>query len=693
MKSENNYEFRRELLTVHDPALRDIKTVPKERELWLSDGARIRIDADACEVISVAAEDFCDYLSVSMGVKASVITEGKGDITVRLAKDAGVDLGEFAAYKGFRIETDEKGIVITAHDDRGAGQALFYIEDLMTFASAPFLSYGKIEKRAMYTPQMVHSAYDMDIFPDEYLARIAHEGRDAILVFTKGANKTPAGDLDFNDLIRRSARYGIDVYAYSYMKSGMNPEEAGAEEYYDELYGKLFRECPGLKGVTLVGESVGFPTKDPNAAAPGETAIDGIPTGKVHSGFYPCYDYPIWLNLLKKVIRKHKPDADIVFWTYNFTWRTEEERVKLIKSLPTDISLLVTFERFELLNVGSSKLMSQDYSLAFVGPSKIFASEAKAAKECGIRLYAMTNTAGKTWDFGTAPYEPMPYQWIRRYEAMREAQKEWGLSGIMECHHYGMYPSFISKLAKHAFLVPAEPYEEVLKKILASKYGKENVAAVDSALRDFSEAITHLTPTKDDEHGALRVGPTHPLSIFFPVRIPCDKDAHFGNRIWYRHVYTTGGWQSPHSLRVRDEMASMQTMVDYMEAGLAKLRAVPTPNAELVRLIGLGQFISNTVKTCVASKKIYILDSRMRATGDPEELLSICDEIEAVVRENRKVTEDTIPLVERDSSLGYEPSMHYMTDKWHLEWKLRHTDYVLNTELREMREAVATHLK
>ena len=37
--------------------------------------------------------------------------------------------------------------------------------------------------------------------------------------------------------------------------------------------------------------------------------------------------------------------------------------------------------------------------------------------------------------------------------------------------------------------------------------------------------------------------------------------------------------------------------------------------------------------------------------------------------------------------------MHYITDKWHLEWKLRHSDFVLNTELRELREAVATHLK
>lgn len=151
MKNEQNYDFRKELLTVHEKNIRNFSRTPKADEHLLADGTKISIASNASEVISVAAEDFCDYLSVSMGVKASVVTEGKGDITVRLASDVGVDLGEFAAYKGFRVETDKDGIVITAHDDRGAQQALFYIEDLMTFAHAPVIAYGKIEKRAMYT--------------------------------------------------------------------------------------------------------------------------------------------------------------------------------------------------------------------------------------------------------------------------------------------------------------------------------------------------------------------------------------------------------------------------------------------------------------------------------------------------------------------------------------------------------------
>ena len=55
----------------------------------------------------------------------------------------------------------------------------------------------------------------------------------AILVFTKDVNRTSFGYLDFNDLIRRAKRYGIDVYAYSKMLSDKHPSDPNAEEYYE----------------------------------------------------------------------------------------------------------------------------------------------------------------------------------------------------------------------------------------------------------------------------------------------------------------------------------------------------------------------------------------------------------------------------------------------------------------------------
>ncbi|MBE6568318.1 MAG: hypothetical protein E7657_06640 [Ruminococcaceae bacterium] len=694
VNAQKNYDFQKELLTVHEKNIRNFDRKPKADEFCVVDDAKILIASDAPEVISVAAEDFCDYLSVSMGVKASVVTEGKGDITVRLAKDVGVDLGEFAAYKGFRIETDKDGIVITAHDDRGAGQALYYIEDLMYFEHAPVLSYGKIEKRAMYTPQMVHSAYDIDDFPNEYLARIAHEGRDAVLLFTKGVGISARGEEDFNDLIRRAARYGIDVYAYSKLKSEKHPDDPDAEAYYDSTYGELFRRFPGLKGVTLVGESIGFPSKDPNSGPWNHP--DGLPTGKTHPGFYPCYDYPEWVNCLKRSIRKYKPDADIVLWTYNFGWCSKEDRLKLLESLPTDITLNVTFEMFEFLPCGNSLIKSSDYSLGFAGPGAYFTSEAEVAKRRGIRLYSMTNTGGRTWDFGVAPYEPMPYQWMARYAAMSKAQKAYGLTGIMECHHFGLYPSIISKLSKHAFMLPEEPYEEILAKILKAEYGEENLETVDAALRDFSEAIKFYTATNSDQYGALRVGPAHPLNVVQSIKIPADPDSMFGNRIWYPKylVNNNGHWMStvsPLAIRIREEAKSFAKMQELMEKGIATLKQAPAPNGKLSRLLGLAQFITNSVKTAIAAKEMHLLDVELQFTPDINRQEEILNEMEALLRKERKNAEDTIPLVEADSALGYEPSMHYLCDKEHLEWKLRHTDYVLSIELSELRSAVEVH--
>lgn len=700
MKIEQNYDFRQELLTIHEANLRKATRKPQEKEFWLTDGAKICISQNAPEVIAVAAEDFADFLSVSMSLTASVVTEGSADITVQLAADVGVDLGEFAAYKGFRIETAENGITITAHDDRGAAQALYYIEDLMTFAGAPCMAYGKIEKRAMYSPQMVHSAYGMDEFPDEYLARVAHEGRDAILVFTKGANQANDFPLDFNDLIRRAARYGIDVYAYSKMKSKVHPQDEGAEEFYEDLYGKLFRECPGLKGVTLVGESIGLPyskVKDPRFAP--TLSVDGIPNGKMTPGMFPIPDYADYLTLLKKIICKYKPDADIVFWSYNWGSAPSKDRVALINALPEGITLLATFEMGEVLPCEGALVRVADYSLSFEGPGFYFRTEAEAAKKRGIRMYSMTNSGGRTWDFGCVPYEPMAYSWIRRYDAMKKAHDELGLVGIMEGHHYGFYPSIISRLSKHLFMIPSPDPKETLSTILQAEFEAQNAETVDAALNDYSEALRYYTPTSTDQYGAFRIGPSQPLNLLQVLHIPFDEGASYGHSNWVAqyldvHHKKTLTMQTPQTVRTPNEIASLKKMLALMESGTKKLEAIDNPNEKLVRLTGLGHFITNIVKTGIAAKEMYVLRTKLLgAFGEPELYGQLLDEIEALQRKEKENVLDTIPLVEADSALGFEPSMLYITDRRHLEWKLRQIDFVVNTEMREMREGLAVHMR
>ena len=97
----------------------------------------------------------------------------------------------------------------------------------MNLKHAPVVKMGEECRKPLFSPRMVHSGYGLDMFPDAHLNAIAHTGMDAILVFTKDANITPQGYLDFNELIYRAAAYGIDVYAYSYLKSLKHPDALG----------------------------------------------------------------------------------------------------------------------------------------------------------------------------------------------------------------------------------------------------------------------------------------------------------------------------------------------------------------------------------------------------------------------------------------------------------------------------------
>ncbi len=699
MKTEKMYDFRKKLLTVHESDLRNSKRHATDNEFEVKNGAIVKINENADEVVTTAVYDFTDFLKTSMGVSAVVSSVAeKAEITVELADNAGINLGEFATSKGFFIKTDENGITVYGHDARGIGHGLYYIEDLMTFEHAPVLAFGEIKKKPLFSPQMIHSGYGLDEFPDEYIARVAHEGRDALLVFMKDEDLSTQGLASLNDIIRRAARYGVDTYAYSKLVSNMSPESPEAEEFYENSYGKLFRECPGLRGVTLVGESVEFPSKDPHVAKGRyfEIAKDGIPSDKPSSGWYPCYDYPIWLNLLKKTIRKYRPDADIVFWTYNWGSRPKEARLKLIESLPTDISLQATFEMSEPMVYGKSRGRVADYSLSFEGPGAYFSSEAEVAGKRGIKLYSMTNTGGRTWDFGTAPYEPMPYQWMRRYEAMRKAHDDWGLCGIMETHHFGFYPSFISKLSKHSFLEPREDMNELLKKILISEFGEENYEKVDKALECFSEGIRYYTPSDSDQYGAYRVGPSYPFNLAggshlgAMANIPQYEGAYFGNRICEPLYVNRTDWRiSPLGMRIKEEVAQQEKMLALFEEGMELFKDVEGKNEKLDTLINLCHFLTNCVKTGKRAKEWHILKCKMYVAETKEGLEQIFDDMEALLKEEIKNVEDTIPLVEKDSLLGFEPSMLYMTDKWHLEWKIRQVNYVMNTEINQFRQGLA----
>lgn len=696
---EKNYEFRQKLLKIHQENVRDESLVPAQNELEIKDGFVVDISEAEGEVVLTAAKDFQDYMLTSMGVSVLIakkaVTLGAGFIRVCINPDE-KELGFANGYMGFKLCVTED-IHIIAHDERGVAQAFYHLEDLMSLRRAPYLACTTTRRKAMFSPRMVHSGYGLDQFPDSHLRDIAHAGMDAIMVFTEATNTTPCGFLDFNELIYRAAKYGIEVYAYSYLKSEKHPDDEGAEDYYDSTYGKLFAACPGLKGVILVGESVAFPSRDPHTSGTIESASsDGIPNTKIHPGWWPCEDYPAWLNLLKKVIYKHNQKADIVFWSYNWGWAPEKDRVKLIRSLPKDISLLVTYEMHEVYEENSVKERTSDYTLSRALPGKYFLSEAKAAKESGVRLYAMTNTGGLTWDFGMIPYEPFPQQWKKRYDSMISCREEFGLCGLMESHHYGFFPSFISAFAKESFTETEQNGKNILQEILGEFYGKENATTVEKALSFWSEGICHYHAVAADQYGPFRIGPAYPLCLNRRLVPPDSGYAHFGAKIvepkYDPFIWLDYSEISIPQIRIHYEIEELKKMEACMKKGIDVLTGILTGDDALEELLDLGRYIACCVRTAIHVKKFVVAKAQLDAALKPEDMKTQIDKMEKTAKDEIENARAAIPLVQKNSRLGWEPSMEYLGDEDHILWKIRQVEYMLENELSILKEGIKHNL-
>lgn len=711
---ERNYQFRERMLQVHTPGLRD-DLLWKEIVGTVIDDSWEIIYPRCCErVIRTAALDLQEFFQISMELypRLRAVTDicevlkdpcHKIILTdATLTPNLAPDYTEPGAY---RLNITDNAVIICGVTGRGTAQGAYYIENRMGINRGPVLISGEICRRPLFSPRMVHSGFGLDQFPDAHISAIAHAGMDALLVFVKDVHITPQGHLDINDLIYRAAAYGVDVYAYSYYKSPKHPDEPDAREFYESTYGKLFAACPGLKGVTLVGESVEFPSHDPHTSGclrlqkpPGET--------RPSPGWYPCYDYPQWVSLVRDIIREKNPNADFVFWTYNWGYVDKEPRLALIRSLPTDISLNVTYEMFEKFEPAPGVTKKcVDYTLSFEGPGQYFTSEAEAAHERGIRLYTMANTGGLSWDIGVVPYEPAPYQWKRRYDGLVKAYYNWGLRGIMESHHFGFYPSFVSELANASYWEPAVDYDTAMREIAARDYGCDNVDLILDVWKDYSEGIRNYVSTNPDQYGPFRIGPAYPLLFKQTAELQSPPYAHFGGNKICQTMYN-------YDINLRAnldyEIESIGRMCQLYKSGNDKLETI-LPGLEgrqldaAKRLLGVGRFIENAARTTVNVKKWYILKCKLlppdgnrpiwagglvnediagseKKALSPNEIIGTIDRMRTIAAAEIENARATIPYVEYDSRLGYEPSMEYMCDREHLEWKIAMTKRAL-TEL------------
>ena len=681
---EKRYQFREKLTLSNKSFLYKLREKSRNEVSFL-DG--VSFFGEDTAVIRHAKKDFEDFLQVCFGVEKT--GENPVKITVELTQNG---LEDVNSYKGRIVESFDSGILIRAFDDRGAAQAIYDLEDAMKLKKQPYIDKKISKNKPLFSPRMVHSAYGMDLYPAGYLQILAKEGIDAIMLTVVGVNESADGSRDINAIVDLAAEYGIDVYAYWHKNIFHSPEADDAEEVYGAAYGEFFRAHPKVKGIIFVGEIIQFPSNDPNSTGRQYWNFrneDNFVDPKPGVSHWPCTDYIEWLNVAKRVIRREKPDADIVFWTYNWGWAPEKDRIALIDRLPTDISLLVTFEMFENLptKYGITERVC-DYSVAFAGPGKYFIGEAEAAKRRGIRLYTQANSGGRTWDFGCMPFEPFPQQWADRYVAMRECYEKFGLCGVMECHQYGFWPSFITKIEKKLFEYISETPDEVIKKTV-SEFADGNTDICVEAFSHWSEAIRLYMPTDHEQYCAMRVGPAYPLTLGFystPPNSLMPEGSFFGNCITAEYnqpnglIYTDGNF-TLHSVRIRTEIKILREIISLIKKGLSLFRSIKNKNVEISRLINMGEYMVCCFTTDLNVKKMFICRQKLSIAPTNAEVRRILTQIRKIGDAEIENAQKALECVDFDSAIGFEPLMGYAGDRAHIEWKIRQVNHMLTHEL------------
>ncbi len=664
---EKPYDFRARLAHVHKPNRRDWKLQPDTSEFVFMDGMKISVGENVAPLINRVADDFRDYLLTSMGVNVSVQEAGKREKPDSFAVEVKID--KAMKEREYAIEVGEKGVTIRAADAKAAAQGFYRLEDRMNLRSAPFLAKGAETRRPMFSPRMSHSGWGCDQFPDAHLAQMAHYGLDAILIFVKDVDVTKnVANIDISDTIRRAKEWGLDTYLYSYVLAFALPADPGAKELFENTYGRVAAAYPEAKGIIFVGESCQFPSKDERVLPYCYWEREKIAAHRKKgdnrrlAGWFPCRDYPDWLNAVKAAIHAQAPAMEIVFWSYNWGSQDEKERLALLNALPRDVTLQATFEMFEKFDKRNG-LPSRvaDYSLTYVGPGRYFSSEAKEAQKLGMKMYAMSNTGGHTWDFGTIPFDPFPYQWKKRFDAVVKAHVDWDLAGLMENHHYGWWPSFISELSKEAYTEGGMPFDTHIRAIAARDYGEKNVDAVLAVWKDWSEKIVDMHSENENQYGPFRYGPAYPFNAMEPDLKPSDLPIPpmYLNQNYRSHAAKN------ESLTLQIEL--LDPMVESFMSGGDKFLAMAAAETdatrrENARRIGWhGQYMA---RCCLTARNVKAAVIAERAK-DREKVVEIA-------RAEYANAKDALKLLRADSRLGWEPTMLYRGGPEMIEWKLRY---------------------
>jgi hypothetical protein len=682
-------------------------------------------------VLSNAVHDFVDYLGQSQDVKVTV--EEKVSLSdwqstrqciIVGTRDQLPGCGEtLKGSKDYEIRTSPEQIVICGYDDRGAMFGLYNIEARMNLREAPVLALNmKSVRHSLYNTRMVLSWMGWMEWPDMLLSHLVHDGFDGIFASVyanpNGDRTTAESSTDFyarilyrvrnqdparvRDLINRASAFGIKVYTpiiYQYLGT---PE---SEQGLRKLVRSILSEFPDIRGYVLLTEGFWYKAWGGGHGATREYIEEW------------ARNWCSAVRIVEEECHRVNPEIEILPWEYNINFRPDNSDVKryFIKQLPQKTIPLLTWENGKSFELDGMYGYLRDYSLNQIGPAEVTEAQISEADSRGMKVYSKVDTFA-SWQYGTIPYLPCPYQWYDRYLAL----EKYGVKGTLESWSSGYKPNFLSELRAWTCWTNAPSRDELFNSAASRIFGKEQKELVLRAWEHFSQAIRFVPDTGPnmgtnnavgnplffreapartvtyryswgDQAKRLDINPAWPFTVSRMVFYP-----DFTNKVNRAEQYA----RSATGVQVDKDTKVLPVFLKYlklageqMEEGLKLYRkaAAKSPvskRQDAVREVVVAEQMQRMMQSDYAVLEFE--DLRIQAANEKEKNLKrrLLDRMEEIVREEIARTRLSLLAASHDSRLGFQFEQDYVYTPYSLKEKLGVLEETLNVRLAEAKKEI-----
>ncbi|NLO02859.1 MAG: twin-arginine translocation signal domain-containing protein [Bacteroidales bacterium] len=715
---EEIYDYHKYLSTAPVHIWRRDKYAEKDKnEMSLPDkGWKINYLAGSGVIIENAVDDFRDYLNRSQGITIEKEAKGyirdwkkyKNCIVVGTKEQLQGCGEELKSPKDYEIRVTPRQILVCGFDERGAMFGLYNLESRMNLREAPMLQKDlKIVRHSLYDTRMTLSWMGWMEWPDNLLRHLVHDGFDAIFASVyanpNGDRTTAETSTDFyarrqygrkrqdpekvRDLIKRAARFGVKFYApivWQYM--GTKESEEGLRN----LVRDVVKGFPDIRGYVLLTEGFWYKKWGGGHGADKEYIQEW------------ARNWCDAVGIVKEECHKIDPSIEILPWEYNINFRPDNSDVKryFIKQLPDGVTPLLTWENGKSFEIDGMKGFLRDYSLNQIGPAEVTDAQIDEANKRNMKVFSKVDTSA-SWQYGTIPYLPCPYQWYDRYIAL----EKYGVSGTLESWSSGYKPNLMSSIRSWTCWSNGLSRDELFGAMASSMFGSENRELVLKAWDHFSQAIRYVPDTGPNmgtngaignplffrkpplrgvtfDHGwwdanlqaCQTVNPHWPFTISRMVFFP-----DFSNKTNKAENYARSatGIQVSRDVKLLPVFLKyLKLAIDEMEKGLKFYREAAVKSNEqkhknAVREVIVAEQMQRMMQSDYAILEFEDLRLQLAREKNAGKFDEILDKMEKVLREEIKRTELSWLAASRDSRLGFQHEQDYVYTPFSLEEKLR----------------------